>query len=78
MADQGGGVVLTIHDLTLAARIADRVIIIDDGRVVADGTPQDALTPQILRDVYNIHAQWLHGGDGTPPTIAIHGRATRG
>ena len=77
-ADQGGGVVLTIHDLTLAARIADRVIIIDDGRIVADGSPQDALTPQILRDVYDIDAQWLEGMHGTPPTIAIHGRAPRG
>jgi iron complex transport system ATP-binding protein len=76
-ADRGSGVVLTIHDLTLAARIADRVIIIDAGRIVADGAPQDALTPQILRDVYNIHAQWLEAASGTPPTIAIHGRATR-
>jgi iron complex transport system ATP-binding protein len=71
-------VVLTIHDLTLAARIADRVIIINDGRIVADGAPQAALTPQILHDVYNIDARWLDGANGTPPTIAIHGRATRG
>lgn len=76
IAVQGGGVVLTIHDLTLAARIADRVVIIDDGRIVADGAPQAALTPQILRDVYNIDAQWLVDANGvTPPTIAIHGLA---
>jgi iron complex transport system ATP-binding protein len=79
IADQGGGVVLTIHDLTLAARIADRVVILDGGRIVADGSPQAALTPQILRDVYNIDAQWLvdHSG-ATPPMIAIHGRVARG
>lgn len=76
VADQGGGVVLTIHDLTLAARIADRVVIIDDGRIVADGAPQAALTTEILRDVYNINAQWLVDASGvTPPIIAIHGRA---
>jgi iron complex transport system ATP-binding protein len=76
VADKGGGVVLTIHDLTLAARIADRVVILNDGRIVADGTPQTALTPQILRDVYSIDAQWLVDASGaTPPTIAIHGRA---
>ncbi len=40
-ADQGSGVVLTIHDLTLAARIADRVVIINGGRIVADGTSSD-------------------------------------
>jgi iron complex transport system ATP-binding protein len=73
VADQGGGVVLTIHDLTLAARIADRVVILDEGCIVADGAPQAALTPQILRDVYNIDAQWLDG-NGATPMIAIHGR----
>lgn len=76
VADQGGGVVLTIHDLTLAARIADRVVILDGGRIVADGTPQAALTPKILRDVYDIDAQWLTDpSGGVPPMIAIHGRA---
>ncbi|MDY6946058.1 MAG: ABC transporter ATP-binding protein [Pseudomonadota bacterium] len=76
VADQGGGVVITIHDLTLAARIADRVVILDDGRVVADGVPQAALTAQILRDVYGINAQWLVDDRGErPPIIAIHGRA---
>lgn len=79
VADQGGGVVLTIHDLTLAARIADRVVIINDGRIVADGAPRAALTSQILHDVYNIDAQWLDDASGvTPPIIAIHGRAARG
>ena len=78
VADQGGGVVLTIHDLTLAARIADRVVILNQGRVVADGSPSAALTPQVLRDVYDIEAQWLNDPSGaTPPTIAIHGRKPR-
>jgi len=78
VAAQGAGVVLTIHDLTLAARIADRVVIINEGRIVADGSPQAALTPQILRDVYSVDAQWLADPNGaTPPTIAIHGRASR-
>lgn len=76
IAARGGGVILTIHDLTLAARIADRVVILDSGRIVADGPPQAALTPQILRDVYSIDAHWLNDASGnTPPMIAIHGRA---
>lgn len=79
VADHGSGVVLTIHDLTLAARIADRVVILDGGRVVADGPPREALTPEILRKVYNIDAQWLVDASGaTPPTIAIHGLAASG
>lgn len=78
VAERGSGVVLTIHDLTLAARIADRVVILDKGRIVADGTPRDALTTEVLRDVYDIEAQWLNDPSGeTPPTIAIHGRTER-
>lgn len=78
VANQGSGVVLTIHDLTLAARIADRVVILDQGRIVADGAPRTALTPEVLRDVYEIEAQWLSDPNGaTPPTIAIHGRTLR-
>jgi len=77
VANQGAGVVLTIHDLTLAARIADRVVILDDGRIVADGPPRDALSTQVLREVYEIEAQWLNDPTGAiPPTIAIHGRAS--
>lgn len=79
IADQGGGVVLTIHDLTLAARIADRVVILDGGRIVADGAPQAALTPKILHEVYAIDAHWLTDPSGkTPPMIAINGRSTPG
>jgi iron complex transport system ATP-binding protein len=79
VAAAGCGVVLTIHDLTLAARIADRIVILNQGRIVADGTPQSALTPTILRDVYGIEAQWLiDRSHGTPPLIAIHGRVNSG
>ncbi len=74
-AARGGGVILTIHDLALAARIADRIIILDGGKVAADGPPAVALTSATLRDIYGIDAEWL------PPSsvrrqasIAIHGK----
>ena len=74
-ATRGGGVVLTIHDLTLAARIADRIVILDRGRIVADGTPRDALSTDTLRNVYGIEAQWIASGThGAHPLIAIHGK----
>jgi ABC-type cobalamin/Fe3+-siderophores transport system ATPase subunit len=74
LATQGHGVVLTIHDLALAARIADRVVILHRGRIVADGTPEAALTPSTLREVYGIDAQWVAGRERGAPLIAIHGR----
>lgn len=74
LASQGHGVVLTIHDLALAARIADRVVVLHRGRIVADGTPEAALTPSTLREVYGIEAQWLSVRERGVPLIAIHGR----
>lgn len=74
LAGQGRGVVLTIHDLALAARIADRVVVLHHGRIVADGVPQAALTPPTLREVYGIEAQWLSLRERGAPLIAIHGR----
>jgi ferric hydroxamate transport system ATP-binding protein len=55
LADEHGvaiGVVL--HDLDQAASLADRVVLLADGRVVADGTPSAVLTAPRLTDVYGI------------------------
>ncbi|HKX88578.1 MAG TPA: ABC transporter ATP-binding protein [Sphingopyxis sp.] len=70
----GGGLVITVlHDLTMAARYCDRLLLIDDGRIVADGTPAEVLTAGRLRAVYGIDARVETGGDW--PTITTFGRA---
>ena len=66
--------VLTVHDLSLAARVADRVVVLNDGRIVADGTPEEALDPAVLRSVYGVETEWLLAGARRTPVIAIHGR----
>lgn len=73
-AADGGGVVLTIHDLSLAARIADRIIVLNEGRVAADGTPEVALDATVLRNVYGVETEWLVASRQRTPVIAIHGR----
>jgi iron complex transport system ATP-binding protein len=61
-----------LHDLTLAARFADRVLVMDRGRIVADGTPDEALSAQRLASVFGIEAtSVLIGGKPVP----IAGRA---
>lgn len=67
LADEGVAVVAALHDLTLAARYADQVIVIDHGRVVASGTPTDTLTPDLLQLVYGVRADVIpHPADGKP------------
>jgi iron complex transport system ATP-binding protein len=56
-AAHGGGAVLAIgHDLSLAARFADRIMIMDRGRLVADGTPRDVLTVERIAAVFGVEA----------------------
>jgi iron complex transport system ATP-binding protein len=47
-AARGAAVVLTLHDLSLAARFCDRLVVLAEGRVVADATPQEALSADVL------------------------------
>lgn len=68
----GIGMILTLHDLQLAARIADRILLLRDGRIVADGAPAQALTRATIRDVYGVDSEIADGPNGL--TIHLLGR----
>lgn len=63
-AARGAAVVLTLHDLALAARVCDRLIVLHDGRVAADGPPRETLTPAILRTVFGLDGAFIDTEDG--------------
>lgn len=54
LARRGCAVVLVIHDLNLAASIADQVLVLDRGQQVAIGAPDQVLTPQLFRQVFQV------------------------
>ena len=56
LADDGLSVILVVHDLALAAAIADTVVVMADGRTAATGKPEDVLTPERLSDVWRVDA----------------------
>lgn len=64
-ARAGHGVMVVLHDLTLAARYCDRLVVMDGGRVVATGAPEQVLTDSLLADVYGIKAHKMRAEDGT-------------
>ncbi len=70
--DAGRGAILTLHDLGMAARIADRIVVLADGAVIADGAPADALTPDILARAYGVEARFHSGPEG--PAFELIGR----
>jgi iron complex transport system ATP-binding protein len=55
-ADQGTLVIVVTHDLGLAARFADTVLVLSDGRLVSQGAPAEALSEQVVADVFRISA----------------------
>ncbi|NRQ49874.1 heme ABC transporter ATP-binding protein [Aeromicrobium stalagmiti] len=52
LAADGHAVVAVLHDLTVAAAHADRICVLANGRLHADGAPRDVITPEILAEVY--------------------------
>ena len=65
--DLGLTTVIVLHDLNLAARYCDQIALLDRGRVVAFGTPQEVFAPQLLEPIYQVSTTRLERDSG-----AIH------
>lgn len=63
LARQGHLVIIVLHDLTLASRYCDRLLLLNDGALVADGSPHHVLTPKRVREVYNVEARMISEGE---------------
>jgi len=55
--DAGGGALVVLHDLSLAARYATRMIWMKDGQIVADGPPSETLTAERIEEIYGVKAR---------------------
>ncbi|RRQ26996.1 ABC transporter ATP-binding protein [Rhodococcus sp. Eu-32] len=65
---------IALHDLNLAAMFCDRIVVLRDGRVVATGTPVDVITADLVREVYNVHADVELDESGTYPQVTYRRR----
>lgn len=61
----GAAVVAVLHDIQLAAAYCDRIVLLDQGRVAATGTPPEVLTSELLTQVYNWPIRVHRFDDGT-------------
>lgn len=60
------GIVMISHDLALSARYAGRMILLDHGRILADGAPQEVVTGENIRNAYHCDVTILNGPAGEP------------
>ena len=68
-AHDGGAVLAIGHDLALAARFADRIVIMDRGRLVADGAPREVLTAERIAAVFGVEAVITDDALGPHPVL---------
>ena len=73
LAAQGKSVLVSMHDLGLAARHCTRLVMIHQGRLVADGVPREVLAEDLLRDVFQVSGRWE--GDAFHVTDVLEGAA---
>ena len=52
--DQSRSALIAIHDINIAARYADRILLLHEGKIIADGTPSDVLTEQSIAQVFGV------------------------
>ena len=62
----GALVVIALHDLNLAGLHCDRLVLLHEGRIAAEGLAEDVLTATHLRRVYGIEAEFLRSASGRP------------
>jgi len=68
---RGMGTVMALHDLNVAARFADTIHVLQDGRIVASGPPAEVLTEKRIAEVYRIAARVTLDPDGRPMIAAL-------
>jgi iron complex transport system ATP-binding protein len=68
LADLGHGmlVVAVTHDLNLALQFSNRILVLDQGRIAAQGAPSDVLIPELIGRVFGVHAELYPGMRGRP------------
>ncbi|WP_159999309.1 heme ABC transporter ATP-binding protein [Roseomonas sp. 18066] len=62
LAAEGVAVAIVLHDLNEARFVADRVALLAEGRLLAEGTPDDVLRPELLAPVYGVGFRAVEGG----------------
>jgi iron complex transport system ATP-binding protein len=66
---RGLTIVAAIHDLNLAGRYFDRLVLLHQGTVLAEGTPDAVLRGEILEEAYGGPVEIVRSGNGGPPTV---------
>ncbi|TQF68248.1 ABC transporter ATP-binding protein [Rhodococcus spelaei] len=68
-SELGRTVVMVLHDLNLAIRYSDRLVVMKEGAIVAQGTPAEVISPELLLDVFGLDARVIEDPVSDRPLI---------
>lgn len=63
--------IMAVHDLNLAAKYTDRIIMMKDGKVFVSGTPESVMTPENIRTVYGVVAEVIKNNGSSPHIVPV-------
>lgn len=69
---RGVAVLAILHDLNLASAFADRLVVLDQGRIIASGAPRSVLSPGLVRQVFRVEVTPLSTPGGHAPILVPH------
>lgn len=70
---KGAAAIVVTHDINLAAEFSDRVLLLQKGRALAAGTPREVLTPELMKEVFEIQVLVdAHPVTGAPRITPVH------
>jgi iron complex transport system ATP-binding protein len=72
--ERGTTVVMVLHDLNLAARYADELVAVRDGRIAASGAPSDVVTADLVREVFGLECRVIDDPVSHTPLVLPRGR----
>lgn len=70
--ERGKSIVCVLHDLGLALRFFQRVVVLHEGSVAGDGPPSDVFRPALFRSVFGVHGRTGREPGGTPVVVCHH------
>ena len=74
-ADMGRTIVMVLHDLNLAVRYSDHLIVMKEGQIVASGVPSELVNSELLRDVFGLEAHVMSDPvSGRPLIVPVGAR----
>ena len=71
---RGTTVVMVLHDLNLSARYADHLVALRDGRIVAEGTPDEVVTEEHVRAIFGLDSRVVTDPVSKTPLVVPIGR----